>query len=337
MTDKRAKIEFLDTLFASRRSYSRQELLKRFEEQFPKGFCRRTFFNYIRELKNNGAPLECKKVKSEFGTTTHYYYEEKFNLNNRVINKYDAHKIKSALTVLLQFEHLPPMQDLKEVILKMENQLDNPTESESPTLLFEHKPVSSGVQWLRILHGHIVKKEVIKMHYEPFQYDEKDHTRWQQTGFEIVVHPYFLKESKNLWYIFGFNHLKKKVENYALDRIKHIEKAPHYFFKPNETIDSHTYFNDIVGVTKFDEQTLENFVIRANPIIAPYWVNRPLHATQRLLEETPQYSLFSFDLRWNYEWQNLILSYGANVEVQQPFWFRERLKEIYQALYEKYQ
>jgi predicted DNA-binding transcriptional regulator YafY len=129
--------------------------------------------------------------------------------------------------------------------------------------------------------------------------------------------------------VFGYNQAKKQIENYALDRIQNIEKASHFFFKPNDVIDIPTYFDDIVGVTKYAEQPLDIFIIKVNLIIAPYWVNRPLHASQRLIEQTPQYYLFSFDLRWNYEWQSLILSYGANVEVIQPLWLRENIKNIY--------
>jgi predicted DNA-binding transcriptional regulator YafY len=339
MTDKRTKIEFLDTLFATRRAYSWEEISNRFETQFQKGFSKRSFFYYLKTLKENGAPIEFRTEKTEFETTTYYYYDEKFNLSNSTLNKYDTSKLKSALTTLQQFEHLPQMQDLKEVILKLEQQIDTPV-SENATLLFEHKPHSTGVHWLRALHNHIVKQEVIQLTYQPFPHDEKDLTRWESTGLDIHFHPYFLKESKNLWYIFGYNATKKQIENYALDRIQSIEVAPNLFYKPNDSIDAPSFFNDIVGVTRFTEQPLEIFTIRVNPIIAPYWLNRPLHASQKLVEHTPhrviergQYFTFSFELRWNYEWQSLILSYGANVEVIEPLWFRESMKNIHvQAL-----
>jgi predicted DNA-binding transcriptional regulator YafY len=247
--------------------------------------------------------------------------------------------------VLQQFEHLPQMQDLEAFILKLEQHIGSQGAPQNPTLLFEHKPASTGVRWLRTLHEHIEKHDVIKLRYEPFPNDEKDLVRWEQTGTEIHIHPYFLKESKNLWYVFGLNHAKNRIENYALDRIQGIEKAPHFFFKPNETLDSRSYFDDIVGVTKYDEQPLEVFVVKVNAIIAPYWMNRPLHASQKLIEQTPsdafgttpQYFWFSFDLRWNYEWQSLLLSYGANVEVLEPLWFRDNLRRIFRdarAMYE---
>jgi predicted DNA-binding transcriptional regulator YafY len=133
MNDKRTKIEFLDTLFASRRVYSRQDVTERFEQQFQKGLSRRSFFNYMSALRESGAPIECKIEKTDFGSTTYYFYDEKFNLNTNIVNKYDTLKIKSALTVLQQFEHLPQMQDLEEVILKLEEQLSTPNAAESST------------------------------------------------------------------------------------------------------------------------------------------------------------------------------------------------------------
>ncbi len=335
MTDKRTKIEFFDTLFATRRHYTQEEIIQRFEEQFNKSLSQRSFFNYIKELRTSEAPLEIRTEKTDFGTKTYYFYEERFSLEGKIFNRYDATKIKAALAVLQQFEHLPQMQDLSEIVLKLEQQTDL-AETQVPTLLFDHRPNSNGVRWLRILHNHIVQNAVLKLRYEPFVDDADDLSRWQETGFDIVVHPYFLKESKKSWHLFGFNQTKNKIENYALDRIQHVEVMPNVFFKPNTQINPQDYFKDIVGVTKFEEHPCVTYLIRVNSVIAPHWLHRPLHTSQKLLEQTPpdsigscdKYSVFSFDLRWNYEWQNLILSYSAHVEVLQPLWFREAIKEI---------
>ena len=330
MNDKRTKIEFLDTLLATRRHYSRAEIMERLEKAFNIRLSRRTFYNYIKILRENGAPLEFRTEKTAFETTTYYFYDEKFNLQNTSINQYDILKIKSALTILQQLAHLPQMQDLEEIMLKMEQQLTDSNAADMPILFFEHRPSSTGFRWLRVLYHHIQAQEALKLQYQPFPQDEKDHTRWLDTGFEIIFHPYFLKGSKNLWYVFGYNQTKKCIENYALDRIQSVEKATNIFFKPNNSFNSATYFNNIVGVTRFNDQTLDTFLIRVNGIIAPYWHNRPLHQSQECVEQTPQYSVFSFQLFWNYEWQSLILSYGAHVEVLSPEWFRGEVKTIFE-------
>lgn len=327
MIDKRAKIEFLDTLLATRRQYSMEDIMQRFEKEFNKTLSRRSFFYYIQELKSSGAPLEYRTEKNDFGNITYYFYEESFNLSNTPLNRYDTLKIKSALNVLKQLEYLPQMEDLEEVILKLEQQINS--NQPSQTLLFEHRPHSSGIHWLRLLHDCITEQKVLKIKYQPFPNDEKDLERWLGAEAEIYFHPYFLKESKNLWYIFGLNHAKNKIENYALDRIQVVETASNIFFKPNKSIDSATYFDDIIGVTQFSDKDVETFLIKANNIMAPYCINRPLHTSQTIIEQTPQYTLFSYTLRWNYEWQNLILSYGAHLEVLQPQWFRESIGDIY--------
>lgn len=299
--------------------------MQRFEKAFEKPLLRRSFFYYIQQLREMGAPLESRTEKQDFGRVTYYYYDDSFSISGS-LNRLDVLKIQSALNVLQQFEHLPQMQDLEEVLLKLEQQVQ--ASSLTPTLLFEHRPASSGVHWLRILHNHITRQEVVKIHYQPFPFDEKDLLRCTGVQVELIFHPYFLKESKNLWYIFGCNHQSHKIENYALDRISHIEHLPTIFYKPHDKIEPSRYFDDIIGVTLFPDKALETFIIKVNNIMAPYWLNRPLHHSQTVLEQTPQYVLFSFQLRWNYEWQNLILSYGFHVEVLEPLHFRESIQDI---------
>ncbi len=328
MTDKRTKIEFFDTLLSTRGLYTQEDIIQRFEERFNKPLSKRSFFNYIKALRGQHAPIETRTEKDDFGTKTYYFYEERFNLSNNALNRYDAAKIKSAIDVLQQFEHLPQMQDLSEVVLKLEQQMGLQAKTPVPALFFDHRPNSNGVRWLRTLHNHIVRNDVLKLSYKPFPFDADDQTRWLETGFEIQVHPYFLKETKKSWHLFGLNQNKNKIENYALDRIQGIEVLPNVFYKPNTQITGQDYFNDVFGVTKFEEHLCTSYLIRVSRVLAPHWINRPLHTSQKLVEQTPQYFVFSFDLRWNYEWQNLILSYSAHVEVLEPLAFREMIKDI---------
>jgi predicted DNA-binding transcriptional regulator YafY len=143
----------------------------------------------------------------------------------------------------------------------------------------------------------------------------------------IYLHPYFLKEWQRYWYIFGWNDAEKKIRNYELDRIVSVKKASGYLFRPPE-MNFNTYFDDIVGVTRIDNQPLQLYRIQVSKEIAPYWQNRPLHLSQTRVAETTEGVIFEFKLRWNYEWQNLILYYGRNVVVLEPIEFRNNIQQI---------
>ena len=330
MTDKRSKIEFLDGLFGSRRAFSMEAIAQRYEATFHKPLSRRSFFYYLKVLRDSGAPLVFKQEKNDFGKETLYSYEAPFALNNRSLNELDLVKIKSALAVLQQYQELPQMQAVSDLILKMEWHLEKSQYPTKNIVFFEQKTLAKGLQWLRVIYQYVLDKMVIKMFYTPFPLDEADIQRCADNKGVIIFHPYFLKEYKNLWYVFGLNHHTQQVENYALDRIAQIEWMPNMFYRENVFIDSQTYFNDIVGVTKWSNFPAELFTLRVNPIIAPYWKNRPLHDSQVVLEDTPQYTTFRFNLRWNYEWQNLIVSYGAHISVLEPLWFKENISTIHQ-------
>jgi predicted DNA-binding transcriptional regulator YafY len=67
-----------------------------------------------------------------------------------------------------------------------------------------------------------------------------------------------------------------------------------------------------------------------------YWEHRPLHHSQKCMEETEDYSIFELQLRWNYEWQNLILNYGKNIEILEPSAFRQQIQQILQESLNRY-
>lgn len=330
MTDKRTKIEFLDSLFGSRKAFSMDNIIQRYESAFNKTLSRRSFFYYLKILKESGAPLSFRQEKSDFGKKTLYFYDSAFSLNNRKLNEIDLLKIKSALQILQQFKDLPQMQDLNDLILKMEWQLEKNQLFVNDIILFEQKTPAKGSEWLKLLYECVLHKTVVKLDYQPFPFDTPDQIRWAENKGSVIIHPYFIKEYKNLWYLFGFNHDKKQIENYALDRIIHIEPMINLFYRENIFINVTSHFNDIIGVTKWPHHPTEVFIVKVDAIIAPYWINRPLHHSQIIVEQTPQYVIFQLTLRWNYEWQNLILSYGAHLTVLQPIWFKNNIHAIHQ-------
>src|SRR5678815_4966997 len=67
---------------------------------------------------------------------------------------------------------------------------------------------------------------------------------------DIIFYPYLLKEYRNRWLILGMNRKGKEICTYALDRIQNIVVVNDEIFREHKTFDPHTYFNDIVGVTR---------------------------------------------------------------------------------------
>jgi predicted DNA-binding transcriptional regulator YafY len=143
---------------------------------------------------------------------------------------------------------------------------------------------------------------------------------------EIVLHPYFLKQYNNRWYVFGKNDVSQFVMNLALDRITTIQESKKKFI-PNKSIDFNEYFEDIVGVTLSNEGVVQNIVLKVSNLLFPYIQTKPIHGSQKVKEQGASYTVISLDLIPNYELESLILSYGEGVEILKPKSFRDKIKK----------
>jgi predicted DNA-binding transcriptional regulator YafY len=333
MSNQREKIEYLDSLFSINRKYTRAELEERFEAKFNQPL-KRVFFDYLKILKEEEkAPLKREHDKTKFGQTR-YFYDAPFSLNKRLLKIEDVQKLKTALAILKQVEGFPQTGDFTALIATIESQTNLRTVDNQPIVLLDHRPSSQGIRWIDKLCQFIEKKVVLEIVYRPFREDKLDQARLQ--GEKVYLHPYFLKESQRYWYLFGWNEQNQKIENYELARIMSVKAASGYGFRPAQ-MDLSAYFDDIYGVTKFEKEEMQLYRLRVSKTIAPYWKTRCLHTSQKEVMEDEKGVIFEFKLRWNYEWQNLILHYGKNVEVLEPIGFRMSIQQILKeslALYE---
>jgi len=54
---------------------------------------------------------------------------------------------------------------------------------------------------------------------------------------------------------------------------------------------------------------------------------KPLHASQSIVTETPEHTVFSYSLMLNYELESLILSFGERARVLAPEVLKKRIGE----------
>lgn len=131
----------------------------------------------------------------------------------------------------------------------------------------------------------------------------------------LLFSPYVLKRYRQRWYVTGLLESKKSIRTYALDRISRLRITGEEFKKP-EDFDPDKLFADIVGVTT-SEASVKTVKLRVTPIQAKYFRGLPLHKSQSE-EKFPQYSIFSYRLKLNYELVHEILSLGDSVKVLEP-------------------
>ncbi|WP_349678756.1 WYL domain-containing protein [Proteiniphilum sp. UBA5384] len=96
-----------------------------------------------------------------------------------------------------------------------------------------------------------------------------------------------------------------------------------------------TFFDDIVGVTHPKEEIIkETVILQFDADRFPYVLNKPIHHSQKVLSEKEY--IVSIEVCPNKELEALIFSYGPQVEVLSPEWFRTQLYKKIEENLKKY-
>ena len=289
---------------------------------------KRTFYNYKDELKvHYGAPIECRR-RGRF--SLYRYTDPGFSIKEQVNQEMNIHII----SIQQALDHLSLMDGdsvnnaiIRLYLLGLKNDLLN---DHRPFMAFDNNIYSTGINFIDAIGEAIINKTPLKIEYKPFYKD----------CVQPTIHPYFLKQFNNRWYLLAWNEKAKKIYNYALDRIVAIEQANDTKYLPTN-VDFTEFFDDIVGVTNYDDKQVETIRLRINKSRRDYIETKPLHPSQIIEKgcQTNDESIFiNISVKVNTELKMLLLSYGDSIEVIEPISLRETMKEItlrMTALYDK--
>ena len=165
---------------------------------------------------------------------------------------------------------------------------------------------------------------------------------------QVIISPYLLKEYNRRWYLIGAADDTGKILTFALDRIISIDILPGFEFRkaPEDLFDR---YEDIIGVSYYEENDLQKIIFWVSDKSAPYLDTKPLHASQTNIRgEKEQYireqyylpsggSIFSIDCKENYELIRELCSFGGELKVLSPCSIVESVKQRIRSMFELYQ
>lgn len=131
----------------------------------------------------------------------------------------------------------------------------------------------------------------------------------------ILFSPYFLKRYKQRWYMVGLRDKSGDIRTYALDRVKEMRTIDETFVMPPD-LEMADLFGNIVGVTS-SKASVRTVKLQATPQQAKYFRALPLHASQTEMVHDA-FSIFTYQLKLNYELVHEILAFGDAVKVIEP-------------------
>ncbi|WP_267406409.1 MULTISPECIES: WYL domain-containing protein [unclassified Chryseobacterium] len=245
------------------------------------------------------------------------YSDPEYSIHNISVNESDLKAMNNAVQILKQFKDFSMFKEMNGVIQKLEDSIHS-TNQKSIIHLDKNEQLK-GLEYIDILYDAILHKKVLKVTYKSFKARESD---------SYIVHPQLLKEFNNRWFLICFN--KQYAYNLALDRMENIqiEEKIEYIDK---NLDGDEYFKDIVGVTVSPTMAPRNVVFFVDSHNAPYVKTKPLHASQEIVSESNDGTVFKICVQLNYELERLLLGFGESLIVHKPRKLRVRLEEKFRA------
>jgi len=288
------------------------------------GIGRRQLFDDIRFMESEqGWSIALTRLR--YDRKVFYRYEDpSFSINNQPLNESEAEQIKSALQIFSRFSGTPQFVWVNEMIPMLETKFGL-IERKKEVISFGSNIDLKGLEFLTPLFNAIINERVLKIMYQDFK---------SEKPYEQIIHPYYLKQYNNRWFILGLSENHNMISTLALDRIESINET-NDVYKPTD-IEWEDYFYDMIGVTRQSGVEVCEVVLKFSPEIAPYIITKPIHPSQINKIASPGLEI-KIKVIPNHELENVILSYGDKVMVEFPQNLKERIAERLRNASKQYQ
>ena len=222
--------------------------------------------------------------------------------------------LNQTMQMLSRFEGLPHFEWLEELNSRLSSQFFMNPANQKPVVAFDENPYVEGMRFYRALYSAIVKKQVLEIKYQSFK---------RQEPLVYTIHPYFLKQFNNRWFLFGWYEEWNEITNIPLNRIvelKHVSRP----YRDNDDVDFNKFFDNVIGVSFPKGTELTEVHLWVDKQQCPYIKTKPLHGSQRIVQEYEDGSAeIALEVIPNFELESRILGQGLHVKVLSPKEFKD--------------
>lgn len=322
-TNKNAAIRYqtLDKCFRDRRHrYYMEDLIDKCEEAIyyyngVGGVSRRQIFEDIKFMESEtgwSVPLERKQD----GRRVYYRYSDPdFTINAQPLTEDEARQLRSVIITLRRFRGLPSNAWVDEVISNLEWRFGLRGKQEN-MIGFEQNPYLRGLNLLPDIIDAATSHQAVRITYRNYKNCDEEYT--------VVVHPWYIKQYNNRWFLMAYDAEADRISNYALDRIQNFNVEEDVAYIPNKEVDFEHYFDDVFGVT-IPPSDVEKIrvLLQFSKKQYPYILSKPLHHSQEIVDAENR--ILAVKVRPTYEFTQLILSFGFDVKVLEPEPFKQEI------------
>lgn len=332
-TNKHAQIRYkvLDECFSNfGRKFYFDDLLEKCNEALAEfygdelgGVKTRTLRSDISYMRERAGEYDVDITTENDGTGYFYRYSKKdFSVFSQGFNDEEKIQLRETILMLQRFKGMPTFEWMTELAVKLEDKLQL-GKNQGNFVSYEENTGYVGLEWFKEIFDAIANSRVLDITYSRFNGARPYY--WK-------IHPYFLKQYNNRWFLLGLNDYSKKISILALDRIDDLKEIRMDFI-PNTTINFEEYFKDIIGTTK-ENAPIENIRMQFSTNRFPYVETKPIHGSQKIIDHGNR--IIEINVIPNKELISHILTYGNDVEVLSPQFIRDEIRAILEDALHKY-
>ena len=281
--------------------------------------------NFMASESGYKAPIEKKKVSS--GHVVYYYSDDEFSIFKTALKPFEINLLEDTAQLIHIFSGKPQLDYWQDALLQWKEQNRLSLDMRHPAILFDDNPYLKNRSLLNVLYQYIIEEQPIRIDYQSFT----------EPRSSFVLHPYLLKEYNKRWFVIGYHTEKDRLYNPAIDRIIDVSPARDIEYRQEEYLDIIDFYDDIVGVTRYDDSSIAEVILEVSSSAAPYILTKPLHASQRSKKLDDGMYKITLHVRPNIELENQILSFGEQVQVLKPASLRIKIMSRLQSAFERYQ
>ena len=185
---------------------------------------------------------------------------------------------------------------------------------------FEQNPYLRGLNLLPDIIDAATSHQAVRITYRNYKNCDEEYT--------VVVHPWYIKQYNNRWFLMAYDAEADRISNYALDRIQNFNVDEDVAYIPNKEVDFEHYFDDVFGVT-IPPSDVEKIrvLLQFSKKQYPYIVSKPLHHSQEIVDAGNR--ILAVEVRPTYEFTQLILRLDLTLKCSDQSLSNKRYWQIY--------
>ena len=276
------------------------------------------------------APIKYSKREKGY-----HYTDTNFKLMSVNLNEEHLVALGFVEGFLEEFKFMPIFSEFSDAVdkvldgLELTKRFNQDYRQVNKFIQIDKSPYYQGKETLSELIKIISEKRIISIDYQKFGATQ---------GKEYIIHPYLLKEYKNLWYLTGYVESYKSVRTFGIDRIKEfsVQEKRYDFIEAEEIgFNADNFFKHCMGITALNQQP-EKISLKFSPQQGNYIKTQPVHPSMHVVQDDEECFQIELELVNNYELRNWILGFGDTVEVLAPQSLRDEIALKVRTAAERY-